>query len=72
MNADQVMARSARLDRWDALMLLYAALAALCRPLTAPAAAVVFLPGAALVALAAWRRLPPRRAVCSRSVIPWA
>jgi Family of unknown function (DUF6186) len=68
-----VVAWSARLGRWDTLILLYAVLAALCRPLTAPAAAVVLLPGAALLALAAWRRVPPRRTVCSRrSVVPWA
>jgi hypothetical protein len=73
MSTEQVVAWSARLGRWDTLILLYAVLAALCRPLTAPAAAVVLLPGAALLALAAWRRVPPRRTVCSRrSVVPWA
>jgi len=73
MSAGQVAAQGARLDRWDALILLYAALAALCRPLTAPAVVVVLLTGAALLALAAGRRVLPRRAVCPRrGVVPWA
>jgi hypothetical protein len=86
MSAEQVAAGGARLGWWNALILLYAALAALCRPLTAPAAVVVLLPGAALLALMAWRRpppgravrlgwrrTPPGRAVCSRrSLVPWA
>jgi len=73
VSAEQVAARGARLGRWDALILVYAALAALCRPLTAPAVVVVLLPGAALLALAAWRHAPPRRAVCPRrGVVPWA
>jgi hypothetical protein len=56
----------------DVLILLYAALAAFCRPLTAPAAVVVLLAGAALLALAARRRVPPGRSVCSRrSLVPW-
>ncbi|MGH3889736.1 MAG: hypothetical protein ACRDSZ_24770 [Pseudonocardiaceae bacterium] len=64
--------RGAQLGWWDALILLYAVLAAFCRPLTAPAAVAVLLPGAALLAQAAWRRVPPARAVCSRrSVVPW-
>jgi hypothetical protein len=68
----QVAARGARLGWWDALILVFTALAALCRPLTVPAVVVVLLPGAALLALAAWRRVPPGRAVCSRrSVGPW-
>lgn len=72
ISAKHVAARGARLDGWDALILLYAVLAAFCRPLTAPAAVVVLLPGAALLAQAAWRRVPPGRAVCSRrSVVPW-
>lgn len=61
-----------RLDRWDALILMYAVLAAFCRPLTAPAAIVVLLPGVALFALMARRRVPPERAACSRgAVVPW-
>jgi hypothetical protein len=73
MRAEQVATRGTRLGRWDALILLYAMLAALCRPLTAPAAVVVLLPGATLLALVAWRRVPPRqRAVCPRRcVVPW-
>ncbi len=72
MSGEQVAARGARVGRWDALIPLYAVLAALSRPLTAPAAVVVLLPGAALLALAAWRRIPQGRAVCSRrSVVPW-
>jgi hypothetical protein len=64
--------RGARVGRPDALILLYAVLAALCRPLTAPAAVMVLLPGAALLVLAAWRRIPQGRTVCSRrSVVPW-
>jgi hypothetical protein len=72
MNAEQVVAQSARLGRCEALSLLYAVPAALCRPLTAPATVVVVLPGVALLALAAWRHGPPRRTVCSwRSVLAW-
>ncbi len=44
-----------RLDRWDGALVGYAALAALCRPLTAEAAVAVALPAVALVALAARR-----------------
>ncbi len=72
MSDEQLAARGARVGRWDALALLYAVLAALCRPLTAPAAVVVLLPGAALLALAVWRRTPQRRTGCSRrSLVPW-
>jgi hypothetical protein len=72
MSAEQMATQGTRLSRWDALILLYAALAALCRPLTAPAVVVVLLPGAALLTLAAWRREPPRRAACPRRcVVPW-
>lgn len=72
MSAEQVATQGARLGRWDALILLYAVLGALCRPLTAPAAVVVLLPGAALLTLAAWRHVPSRRAVCPwRCVVPW-
>jgi hypothetical protein len=67
-----VTAGGGRLGWRDALILLYAALAAFCRPLTAPAAVVVLLAGAALLTLAARRRVPPGRAVCSRrSFVPW-
>lgn len=66
----QAAARGAPLDRWGALILLYAPLAALCRPLTAPAAVAVLLPGAVLLVLIA-RRVPRRRVGCSRrSVLP--
>ena len=72
MSAEQAGARGGRLNRWDTLLLLYAVLAGFCRPLTAPAAIVVLLAGAALLTLAAWRRVPPRPAVCSRQcVVPW-
>lgn len=72
MSVERAAARGARLGRWDALILLYAVLAALCRPLTATAAVVVLLPGAALVALAAYRRAPRRRAGSSRRyALPW-
>jgi hypothetical protein len=73
MSAERAAARGARLGHWDALILLYAVLAALCRPLTATAAVVVFLPGAALVTLAACRRAPRRRAASSRryTLLPW-
>jgi hypothetical protein len=72
MSAEQVATRDARLGRWDALIFLYAVLAALCRPLTAPAAVVVLLPGVALLALTTWRRVPPRRAgYPRRCVVPW-
>jgi hypothetical protein len=72
MNAEQVLAQGARLGRCEALSLVYAVPAALCRPLTAPAAVMVLLPGVALLALAVWRHGPPRQAVCPwRSVVPW-
>lgn len=64
--------QSRRFDWWDALILLYAVLAAFCRPLTAPAAVVVLLPGAALLGLMARRRVPPGWAACPRgAVVPW-
>jgi hypothetical protein len=72
MSGEQLAAQGARLGRWDALLLLYAVPAAFCRPLTAPAAVVVLLLGAALLALATWRRVPQGPTVCSRrSVVPW-
>jgi hypothetical protein len=72
MSGEQLAARGVQVGWWDALIPLYAMLAALCRPLTAPAAVVVLVPGAALLALAAWRCVPQGRAVCSRrSVVPW-
>ena len=72
MSGEQLAARGVQVGRWDALIPLYAMLAALCRPLTAPAAVVVLVPGAALLALAAWRCVPQGRAVCSRrSVVLW-
>ena len=41
-------------------------------PRNGQVAVVVLLPGATLLALAAWRRAPPRQAVCPpRCVIPW-
>ncbi len=49
------------MGRWDPLIPLYAALAALCRPLTATRRVVVLVAGAASLALAASRR----------SVVPW-
>jgi len=72
MSATQVPARVAPLGWWDALIVVYAALAALCRPLTAPAAVAVLLAGAALLALAARRQVPPQPVICSRrAVLPW-
>ncbi len=72
MGAGSVTARARRFDRWDALILLYAALAALCRPLTVPAVVAVLLAGAVLVAVAVRPRVRPRRPTCPRrSVLPW-
>ena len=72
VNAERLAARVLRLGWRDALIPLYAVLAAFCRPLTASAAVVVLLPGAALLVLAAWRCETPGRLVCSRrSVLPW-
>ena len=72
MSAMQVT-RGVRLDRWDALLLLYAVWAAFYRPLTAPAAIVVLLAGVALLTLAARRPMPRWRAVCPRRcIVPWA
>jgi hypothetical protein len=71
MSGEQLAARGVQVSRWTALIPLHAMLAALCRPLTAPAAVVV-LPGAALLALAACRSVPQGQTVCSwRSVVPW-
>lgn len=67
-----VPARRVRLGWWDALIVVYAGLAALCRPLTVPAAVAVVLAGAVLLALAARRRPLPRRLVGSRrGALPW-
>jgi hypothetical protein len=72
MSAAQTMAEGRRLGRWDALILLYAVLAAFCRPLTAPAAVAVLLPGVVLLALAVRRGESPGRVACSRrSGVPW-
>jgi hypothetical protein len=61
-----------RLRRWDGLLVGYATLAALSRPLTVAAAVAVALPGIALVAVAARRRPPPRAVLARRHVAPWA
>ena len=72
MSAGPIPARATRFDGWDALILLYAALAALCRPLTVPAVVAVLLAGAVLVAVAVRPRVRPRRPTCPRrSVLPW-
>jgi hypothetical protein len=60
-----------RLDRGAAVVVGYAALAALCRPLTVAAAVAVALPGIALVVLAARRPPPPRIVLAPRHVAPW-
>jgi len=64
-NDEPARARGVGLVRWDALIVLYAVLAALCSPLTAPAAVAVLIAGAAALVLIA--RRPPRR-VCSHRV----
>jgi hypothetical protein len=61
-----------RLDRWHGALLGYAAVAALCRPLTVEAAVAVALPAVALVVLAAHRGPPPRVVPARRHVAPWA
>ena|SRR5689334_1864869 len=61
-----------RLGRCDAVLVGYAALAALCRPLTVAAAVAVVLPAIALVAVAGRRRPPPRAVLARRQVAPWA
>lgn len=72
VNVEQVVAQGPRLGRCEVLSLLYAVPAALCRPLTAPAAVAVLLPGFALLAWAAWRPGRPTRAACPwPSVLPW-
>jgi len=72
MSAGPIPARATRFDGLDALILLYAALAALCRPLTVPAVVAVLLAGAVLVAVAVRPRVRPRRPTCPRrSVLPW-
>jgi hypothetical protein len=60
-----------RLDPWDAVLVGYATLAALCRALTIAAAVAVTLPGIALVAVAARRQSPPRAVLPLRQVAPW-
>jgi hypothetical protein len=61
-----------RLGRCDAVLVGYATLAALCRPLTVMAAVAVFLPAIVLVEAAARRRPPPRAVLARRQVAPWA
>jgi hypothetical protein len=56
----------------DLVLIGYAALAGLCRPLTLPAAVAVAVPALALVVLDARRRPPPRVALGRRHVAPWA
>lgn len=72
MSAVPVPARRARLGWWDALIVAYAGLAALCRPLTVPAVVAVLLAGAVLLALSARQRPPRQRLVGSRrAALPW-
>ena len=71
--ADVLPERAAGLNRWDAAIVGYAALAALARPLTLPAVVAVLLPGLALLTLAARRPARPVRPVRPRApaVILW-
>lgn len=62
--------RPRRPDRWDAALVGYALVAALCRPLTAVAAVAVLVPGVVLAAVAVARA--PRPAAVPRSAaVPW-
>jgi hypothetical protein len=62
--------RPRRPDRWDAVLVGYALVAALCRPLTAAAAVAVLVPGVVLAAVAVART--PRPAAVPRSAaVPW-
>jgi hypothetical protein len=54
-----VAAPSVRPDRWDALLVGFALVAALARPLTAPAAVAVLAPGVLLLGVRARRPVPP-------------
>lgn len=60
-----------RVDRWDAALVGYALLAAMCRPLTLPAAVAVLLPGVALLVLRARRPTRPAAGVPRAAVMPW-
>ena len=60
-----------RPNRWDAAVVGYALLAALCRPLTLPAALAVLLPGLVLVALRVRRAPASRPGVPRAAVAPW-
>jgi hypothetical protein len=60
-----------RLDRWDAAIVGYAVPAALCRPLTTPAAIAVAVPGAVLLVLAVRRAASPQEPVSRRHAAPW-
>ncbi|MGH3925175.1 MAG: hypothetical protein ACRDTJ_30480 [Pseudonocardiaceae bacterium] len=48
-----------RVDRWDAVAAGYALVAAVCAPLTIPAAVAVLVPGALLIGLRATRPVRP-------------
>jgi hypothetical protein len=58
-----------RVDRWDAVIVGYALIAAVFRPLTMPAAVAVLIPGVLLLALRATR---PVRPLPSGAVSPGA
>lgn len=60
-----------RPNRWDAAVVGYALLAALCRPLTLPAALAVLLPGLVLVALRVRREPASRPGVPRAAVVAW-
>lgn len=62
--------RPRRPDRWDAALVGYALVAALCHPLTAAAAVAVLAPGVVLAAIAVART--PRPSTVPRSAaVPW-
>ena len=68
-----VVAAFRRPDRWDALIVGYALLAALARPLTAPAALAVAGPGVLMLAVRARRPVAPPSGPLPRPAIAvWA
>jgi hypothetical protein len=68
-----VAAASHRPDRWDALIVGYALLAALARPLTAPAVLTVAAPGVLLLAVRARRPVAePAVPLTGGAVVAWS
>lgn len=72
MGARQAWTRGVRLGWWDALIVVYAAVAAIFSPLTLPAAVAILVAGAMLIAVIARQGVPPKRVdIPRRAALPW-